>query len=1734
MASTDSFASWHPAFRPNTLPPDVPSTSEPSAIESDHTLVDTLPSETSFEALTKEDVTSQHVDAWFSDDVDTQNEDWLAGSEEVPVEESPESRPWEVAQSDALEASEPQPVEPQLDSDAPEFHTQEPAPEGVVTEEFNLDATSDGSAAGVETVTEATHQDEIPVLPSQGLHTEEPISDDPPMGVNAEITTGVTASESSISQEPEPQGSASQDLANNNSAEDVLPEEPERSIAPVIEQPVSEESTLQVAPDAGGEHFDTPVPEAEPERESSKQLSWEDGDAGADEGAEWFLDRSDSNDPSKFLPPAERSNSFPVVPPLDSPASPSKSYLPRTQAENLLQEEDVEGEAFFANAGSTNEDAATTRYEEGIPLISQASTQASPSNGEASASGADDAFADEDDDFFSNVVQGGGDEGLKVASEPWPLDRKSTFQAMGPRSTVSAETLSVDAIGSHNPPEPVEHPANHDEANSGETPGEGSPSGHATENSWSNEAAPVPEEDALAAKWSEAFGDDELLDDDFLGDDAAGSKEMDPAAFFGSDDEGFLDDVEEVNNLLRHRLRSPPLYHPRPRNPNAIANPYAPAVPAVPANPYLAAAPLVQPPAGYSATAPPQTTPYGVAPPPAPPSLNKAQSFADKAKGGYTSPYDLPMNVVDVKPRKRPSMQQLPSSTSIPLLVLREARASHFEKTASRTSVNGEATHGDRRTSLPHEARLHRLASLTPTREVEEEQEQSPPKPPQTASAAAASIAESRYSPVSQYAPLTAQSPRAKEHDVIPPPRSFSQSPNSQKLGLNGPAPYESPQRSVSAQAPVSPKSSQPVAPAYRWKGAPLFVWGVGGTVVSMFPKSVPRYGISQTAPMIYRTPGEVKIQHVKDVIPLEERLAKFPGPLKGKSKKKETLAWLSAGIDSLLTTTPDLAFNQTPSHEEKRSVERLLLWKTLRVLVENDGVLEGNPAVQKAVRDILMPNLDEEISPAGTSLDGVADLGALHQPGMGSVQPDALDAAGIELLRRHLLVGDREKAAWAAVDKRLWGHAMLIANTVSPELYKQVTQEFVRKEVNYAGHNNESIAALYKVLSGNHDDCVDELVPVHARAGLQLMAATTAATSMTGSLGGLDKWRESLCLILSNRSTDDSKALIALGGLLSNYGRAEAAHICFIFARQASVFGGADDPRSNFVLVGSDHRGQADRFAKDIEAILLSEVYEYGLSLAGGAAPLAPHLTGYKLQLAVTLAEYGQRDKALQYCEGALNTIGSQTKRSPYHHSALEQAMEDFVKRLKQTPREESNSWIPKPSMNKVSDTMWSTFNKFVSGEDNDSPRNGVNGDEGVESGPFAKIAGGTPTISRSPSASNFEPYGTNNAGYPERFPLCAFPPQGSAPPAITNPYEPAVAYTPRSSSEGTRHVNPYEPSRSRPSTGYQPQPQQQYNPAPAAQQGYQPSAAVPQESSYPVPAQSEPSAYPAQAPPALSSGYSPLGLQESSYNPSPAQETAEEKVSSEDQAQQGYQPPSYGYEPLASRQWPRMSQMGPPKPRKLPPSFGAEPEAGDDEPTMPKKKGPMYDDDDDGISGPTPQEKSKAEKDRENEEMVRRVAEEEEKRAAEKAAAKKGWGFGGWFGAAKKEPSPAEHPNKPGPPFRQFHPTPRTDAGTPPPLSGLGRASAPPGGPPRPGTATGVGESTLSSHEGLGIPTPMARSVSNQSAGGPPSGPPSRPTTSMSNASSIDDLIGAAAPRKHGQKKARKSGRYVDVMAQ
>jgi hypothetical protein len=1071
----------------------------------------------------------------------------------------------------------------------------------------------------------------------------------------------------------------------------------------------------------------------------------------------------------------------------------------------------------------------------------------------------------------------------------------------------------------------------------------------------------------------------------------------------------------------------------------------------------------------------------------------------------------------------------------------------------------------------------------------------------------------------------------------VPPQRSQTQSPGAALAGprfeMSKSDPY---QRPASVEAPPSPRINvtafSPIAtfvpgrprgfsqglnyvapndgrendPMQRWRGAPVFAWGVGGTIITSFPKDVPRYGMNRSVPSIVRSPGEVKIRSIRDVDPLEDRLTSFPGPLKGKSKKKDVVSWLSSGIDMLERNASYLRSLQYLSHEDKRTEERIILWKILRVFIENDGTLEGNAVVDKAVRAVLSPGLDDESSLDAPLYATGADLSGISQSSTSMTRSDPVDPGAIDQLRKHLLRGEREKAVWEAVDKRLWAHAMLISNTVSKELYKQVAQEFVQKEVKNTGDNTDSLAALYEIFAGNFEESIDELVPPSARAGFQMVSTSTATGPSKDSLDGLDRWRETLGLVLSNRSTDDSQALNALGKLLSGYGRAEASHICFLFARTHSVFGGIDDPLSSIVLVGSDQLRQPYDFDREMEPILLSEVFEYGMSLlnTSNVTISSPHLSVYKLQHAKILAEYGYREKALQYCEAIASSITSQTRRSPYHHALLVAELDDLSKRLKQSPKDETSSWISKPSIDKVSGSVWATFNKFVAGDEHDASAAGSTAGSATEVGPFARIAGGTPTISRSPSNSDL--YGSYNGGLGINGTLA-----GAQTTKTSSRYAAGGAYTPptshepqmgssydsqsrssfeRSSSEHRRGT--YEPQRqmsdyrpnSQPISGntYTPQTSSNYTP----QSSYAPYGEA--VSPY-APQQSTPITE--QPPPTIYSSPQPLnsfdGQQQhpSSYAPS--------EPSYESHPSSGYEPPSSsGYEPPSYER----------------PDMDEEPDSPID--TRPKKKSFMDDDEDDiPATKPAPptREKTKAEKDREADEAFRKAAEADGKHIhstsicqtntfaakrseTEAAAPKKSWGLGGWFGGSKKESADmGAQPNKPikaklgeassfvyDPELKRWvnkkgggESTPTPSATPPPPPKGPPRTvSGPPGaGPtsaPRPlpisttsapppqravskslDTAPGTGSPLAQSDgfttgpesSGLTGPPAMSREASNGSVNGPPSiGPPSRPSTSMSNASSIDDLLGPATggSRKGTARKAKKGRGYIDVMGE
>lgn len=325
-----------------------------------------------------------------------------------------------------------------------------------------------------------------------------------------------------------------------------------------------------------------------------------------------------------------------------------------------------------------------------------------------------------------------------------------------------------------------------------------------------------------------------------------------------------------------------------------------------------------------------------------------------------------------------------------------------------------------------------------------------------------------------------------------------------------------------------------------RWQGAPVFTWGFGGNVAVMFPRRAQRYTSDMQQPMIKCSPGEIKIRNIKEILPLEEIEGKFPGPVwsggRNKGKKKDVLTWMSTKIEAL---------EKESEGQGKRAAEKVLLWKVVRVLLESDGVLEGNPEVDKAVRGVLTPEVvagpDGDLVGPGGSFTMVGDISANMQ----GPSADRVDPEAVRIIKTNLLKGDRTAAVWHAADKRLWSHALLIAGTVGKDLWKQVVQEFVKHEVKVLGEGVESLAVLYEILAGNWAESVDELVSASTRVGVPMLGGAPNGNENVEEK--LDRWRETLGLVLNNRSPGDAEAILALGKLLVGYGRVEAGHIWYV-----------------------------------------------------------------------------------------------------------------------------------------------------------------------------------------------------------------------------------------------------------------------------------------------------------------------------------------------------------------------------------------------------------------------------------------------------------------------------------------------------------------------------------------------------------------------------------------------------------
>ncbi|CAG8498209.1 3942_t:CDS:2, partial [Scutellospora calospora] len=536
--------------------------------------------------------------------------------------------------------------------------------------------------------------------------------------------------------------------------------------------------------------------------------------------------------------------------------------------------------------------------------------------------------------------------------------------------------------------------------------------------------------------------------------------------------------------------------------------------------------------------------------------------------------------------------------------------------------------------------------------------------------------------------------------------------------------------------------------PLGRSKGYPIVAFGFGGRIFTMFPRMVQRFNsTNQNIPITKYAPGAFVIRTLKDIVPLPD-IEDFPGPLlmdnnRGgiKAKRKNVVKYLNDQIK----IAEDVLNSFVGEEVEKKKLEaNTIIWHLFKIMFEHDGIIVGSPKVEEAVRCVLTPsttkpeNYESNFTvPAYSSFDSTQGLSELSTS---SSLTYAISPKAIDTLQELLLKGDRVSAINHAINENLWAHALIIASCVNKDQWKEVVNGFIRHELGSqlgdasqsSGRESLRPANTTKFPPISPVTNISQLPPANVRySPVSMNTLYPSSATCDIPIESLDKWRETLTMILANRTPGDNQAILALGDMLKEFGWIDAAHVCYILSPLSSIQSGIDDVNSRFTLVSKDYTyDQSIRFFCDWKALRLTEIYEFGLSLNNNDG--LPFLQAYKLLYAWWLVD----------------CVKVYTKGSPYFHGCFLQNLKDLTQRLLEhggnsAGNNESSSWLfakkmPKAALDSLWDSLEVKFNKFVAGdavdENGQKPHSTIS-QEAV--GPFSHFNAITQQTSNVPSRS-------------------------------------------------------------------------------------------------------------------------------------------------------------------------------------------------------------------------------------------------------------------------------------------------------------------------------------------------------------------------------------------------------------
>ncbi|KAL9541126.1 hypothetical protein PS6_010443 [Mucor atramentarius] len=363
-------------------------------------------------------------------------------------------------------------------------------------------------------------------------------------------------------------------------------------------------------------------------------------------------------------------------------------------------------------------------------------------------------------------------------------------------------------------------------------------------------------------------------------------------------------------------------------------------------------------------------------------------------------------------------------------------------------------------------------------------------------------------------------------------------------------------------QAPVQ----QPAVDTLdRARGCPIVCFGFGVT----------NYYSSTVKPQ----PGPIKIKSLMElghrVFPIQ-----FPGrvlydsKIRAKQKKKDVAQYMVQMMDEFEKEKLAVVYN---SQAYRRLESKILLWQLIKVLLENDGAINDKGKMDQAILSVLRPtitNVEDQQQPLSVDLSDQV----------------------LSKIEHYLLNGDRIGAVDYAIQEGLWAHALIISSCVDKNLWQKAIKNFVDREKNctpemrqnrqfnnIAG-NNQALRVIYSLFSGAGTAAINEFLAndvQHISTLYGLQAITPQA-----DLSQLVKWRDTVAIILANRTASDLEALTAFGDMMKEQGWTEAAYICYLLSSQYSIHSGIDTMQVRLTLIGNDQAS--------VDAYNLTEIFEF------------------------------------------------------------------------------------------------------------------------------------------------------------------------------------------------------------------------------------------------------------------------------------------------------------------------------------------------------------------------------------------------------------------------------------------------------------------------------------------------------------------------------------------------------------